>query len=430
VHDFLFFYHPRTYQNVPDAQVGLGQLSLATYARDLGKTVRVVNSQADTVEQSKQRISRARYLCLYGCMVDADIINDIAEYVVSNSIADAVLVGGPISKTPNLLTDRNISLLVDGPGEPVIEDIARGRAVCGDIGTGMRRRIEYPLVDIDSYPFPDRTLVEGGLGSRIFHPKCETKSDEAHPTGTIMTSRGCNRRCAFCESGSDDGGVIYYSRERVEREFEHCLSLGIRSFRISDDNITRDNGRLEWICDLMRDGGVGWRASIRVKPNDVGMFEMMKSSGCEELSFGIESGDQAVLNVLRKGVKVQSNIDAVRNAKSGGISVVRALMMMCTPGETRETLKLNKEWVMAALPDVVSLKVFVPYPGTALYEDPDAFGFRVAMSGDYNHSAYRPDGSKPVSNIEIPGVLTREELTSRFRDMMSWIEDIGAENHG
>lgn len=242
-------------------------------------------------------------------------------------------------------------------------------------------------------------------------------------------SRGCRHHCAFCSSGTGQRPQNY-SLERIEAELDHCASLGIRNIRVSDDNIMDDPGRLEIICKLLRDRGMHWRGSLRVNNRNVGLYRMMAESGCEELSFGIESGDQRVLAALRKGTKVEHNTEAVRNAKEAGVSVVRALMMMCTPGETPETLALNKDWVLAGEPDIVSLKVFVPYPGTSIFENPGRYKCRLLHRDDYNNSSYRPDDSLPASNIELSGGMTASELTKNFLNMRSWLESLGLENRG
>ena len=73
--DFCFFYHPHTeYETQPDAQLGLGLLSLATYAKELGADVRVINAQGDKVSEGLLRIPQCKYLMLYGCLIDAPMI--------------------------------------------------------------------------------------------------------------------------------------------------------------------------------------------------------------------------------------------------------------------------------------------------------------------------------------------------------------------
>jgi radical SAM superfamily enzyme YgiQ (UPF0313 family) len=416
--DVVFLYHPHTYDVTPDAQLGLGLLSIATHLRDEGVDVRVLNQQAATEEAAQAAIPSCRWLALYGCLVDVPIINRLAEAIRSGS---RVVVGGPVARSSELLSSA-VSLVVDGPGEDIVLDLA------GGLEPNERRVTVSGLQrDINKYPFPRRDLIEGSTGGVIF-----VGSDTDLATSTILTSRGCRYRCAFCESGGRDQRVLNYDLFRIEKEVEHCLSLGIRALRVSDDNIINDPKRLLWLCDLFRRVGVKWRASLRVRPASVEMYQMLHASGCQEVSFGVESGDQDVLDVLRKGTRVEWNTNAVKFAKEGGIPVVRALMMMATPGETEQTIERNQRWVEEAAPTMVSFKVFVPYPGTAIHANPEKFGVRLFPLTDPNNSSYRPDGSTPQSNIEIVGGAgaNREVLTRRFLTMRAWLEAHGRANYG
>ena len=74
--DLVFLYHPHIYDIDPGAQVGLGLLLLATYAKKLGANVRVINAQ--TAPMSNVPIPKCRVLLMYGCLVDKPIIEKIA----------------------------------------------------------------------------------------------------------------------------------------------------------------------------------------------------------------------------------------------------------------------------------------------------------------------------------------------------------------
>ena len=156
---------------------------------------------------------------------------------------------------------------------------------------------------------------------------------------------------------------------------------------------------------------------------------MMKEAGCEEVSFGIESGDRSVLNLLNKGSSVGVNTQSIINAKKANI-LTRALMMMGTPGETRDTLYKNMNWVEVARPDMVSLKIFIPYPGTDIYHNPKKYKCKIHLPLiEVNNSAYRPDDSEARANIDSEK-LYAEELTWQFHNMKNYLETRGISNRG
>jgi hypothetical protein len=91
-------------------------------------------------------------------------------------------------------------------------------------------------------------------------------------------------------------------------------------------------------------------------------------------------------------------------------------------------------WVELAEPDMVSLKMFVPYPGTEIYYDPEKYKCKIHLPlVEVNNSAYRPDRSEPKSNIDSDtdgDGLFQEELTYQFEKMKSYLETKGIENRG
>ena len=413
--DFVFLYHPHPYDIDPGAQLGLGMLLLATYAKELGASVRVLNAQSMTIPEAIDIVPDCEYLMMYGCLIDKPIVKEICASV---NKAKYTCLGGPIAKCIKATRANRFNFVVDGFGEDFIHFLINLMYPNHRLPFTT---LKYP---IDAYPFPDRSLIEGGYGGNIFKhgdAKCEVST-------TLLTSRGCRYNCAFCTSGRD-GFFEEYSLDRIERELEHCLSLGICNIRISDDNLISNRERLSRLCNVFKEAKVKWRGSIRVTPNGVNMYQMMKESGCEELSFGIESGDQAVLNLLNKGATVSQNIKAIRNAEKAGI-LTRALMMMGTPGETNDTVYKNMGWVEASGVDMVSLKMFIPYPGTDIYHNPKKYKCHIHLPlTEVNNSAYRPDKSEPKANIDSEK-LFQEELTWQFLKMKNYLEIKGIENRG
>ena len=407
--DFVFLYHPHLYEVDPSAQLGLGLLLLATYAEKLGASVRVINAQSASIDEAVRAIPDCEHLMMYGCLIDSLILTEIADRAQN---AARIWVGGPITISPPPSIGR--VKYIDGYGEDLVATLVDPRAIFCNTS-----KLEH---NINYYPFPDRSLIGGDFGGKIF------KKSNSKVSTTLLTSRGCKYACAFCTSGSDKF-CEEYDMDRVEKELEHCLSLGIRDIRISDDNMINNRERLAYLCAIFKGAKIRWRGSIRTHPNDPELYEMLAESGCEELSFGIESGESRVLKLLNKNATVTQNGIAIRNAKKAGI-YTRALMMMGTPGETKDTLHINKYWVEQAKPDMVSLKMFVPYPGTDIYHNPEKYKCKIHLPlREINNSAYRPDDSTPEANIDSEE-LHRVELTRQFLEMRDYLEMEGLANRG
>jgi radical SAM superfamily enzyme YgiQ (UPF0313 family) len=96
----------------------------------------------------------------------------------------------------------------------------------------------------------------------------------------------------------------------------------------------------------------------------------MKKAGCYLISYGLESGSQAVLDKLDKGTTVEQGIKAVEMTKAAGIKVFGSFMIG-SPGETAETVEATIKLIRKMKLDEVGLGVTTAYPGTDLF---DTFG--------------------------------------------------------
>ncbi len=409
-----FVYLPKNYLVNPNIQIGLGLLSLATYAKELEMDIEIINAQ-DRKEWDTKDIPDQSLVLISACLVDIPVLNKTISLL--NGRGCKVIVGGPVGRSPEKVFGAHC--VVDGPGEPVIKSIANDVLPHGYVSIKQ-------ALNFNEYPIPDRTLLGEYQGGNIFHKRSKRVAEQST---TLLTSRGCMFKCAFCSSGANP--VVHnYPMERISDELYKILELGIKSVRISDDNILCDMDRFDDLLIQLKSYGMKWRASLRTKPNDIKLYKRMKDAGCVELSFGIESGDDNVLKILRKANTVEDNTIAVRNALKAGISNVRALMMMSTPGETKETLILNQEWVSQFPEITVCMCSFYPFPGTDVYDHPFKYGVELMNLQNPNIYAFRPDESKAESRISITKGLSQLELTEQFHKMIRYLIDSGQENRG
>ena len=410
-----FIYCQKPYLINPNIQVGLGLLSLATYANSLGCDVEIINGQSKAIDWIPL-IQKGSTVCLGGCSVDVPVINHIGKKF--REMGCHVIIGGPISNCPFDIDPLAVDCVVSGPGEPIVYNLANGKKPTGFV------EVNHDL-DYEKYPYPDRSLLGEHIGGNIFHSKSGEIADEST---TILTSRGCKFRCSFCTSGGNKN-VFGYSMDRIKDEINDIDFLGINNIRISDDNILCDMKRFEKLCRALSKYNMKWRASVRTVPSSSKMYRFMKSCGCVELSFGIESADNKVLKILHKGTTTQDNTIAVENAVKAGINV-RALMMMGTPGETQETLKLNIDWIQSHPEITVCMCMFYPFPGTDIFNRPKKYGCTIEKLGNPNIYMFRSDGSLPEAHISIDGGLSREVLTHQYAEMERFLTISNQGNRG
>ena len=235
-------------------------------------------------------------------------------------IADAVVPGEGEMALADLLERVRAGRFRAAPGAFVKQD---GKFTWGGPGREVR--------DLDSLPFADFSDYR--------------LADYTHPERLVTyMSRGCTRRCAFCDVQFYWGNYRSRTGRRVFDDISYQLRAhpGVRSFWFCDSVINADMKELGAFCDHMlaaRSQGAPvakWRAHAIVRPEMTKEFiGKMAAAGCEELHLGVESGSQKVLNLMRKGHDVRVAEDVLRNLHESGIPAT-LLLMVGFPGETEE----------------------------------------------------------------------------------------------
>jgi len=416
--------HP--YLKNPDAQAPLGLLYIAANALANGYDTQFANLSA--VHDIKEAvIPDSQLYGITGTALDLIRVHDLAFELKRREPKAKVVLGGPITLSDKLIDRRNIDTLVYGEGEKVFVQLLRDWPLVHQ--SYVAARIE----DLDHLPFPARDLLGGHLGGDVF---AAHKRFFGEQSTVISTSRGCPCICTFCASPKIWGRhVAYRSAASVKAEMEQVIKdFGVRQFRFSDDNLTCDQRKLAELCRFLEGAKVAWRASIRVLPNPVEMFRMMKRAGCAEVCFGIESGDPDVLRAIKKGASVKDNRAAIVNAHEAGL-IVRLLCMTGTPGESKHTVARNIDFFesVRGYYDTIALTNFTPLPGCAVAENPQAHACKECEPWDlasFNVCMFGPGGRNDWHNFVVPYGMTAEELTVSKRRMVDYVISTGKANAG
>jgi magnesium-protoporphyrin IX monomethyl ester (oxidative) cyclase len=297
---------------------------------------------------------------------------------------------------------RELDLIARGEGEHTLLDLvkaSREGGEPGDIdglvwksdGELVINRDREPYKDLDSIPFPARDLFPLERYHEISIPMGMVY--KRLPFMNMITSRGCPFHCAFCSS-TKFWGNRYRKRsvENVLAEMEQLYhEFGIREFKFFDDNLTFDKKRARKLFKGMIERGIDvtWNTpnGVHVVNMDDEMLDLMKKSGCHELTLAVESGDQDVLrDIIRKPTRVDQIEDAARRIKRKGISAV-GFFIIGFPGETRRQMKNTMDFSRKLDLDSISLFIFNPLPGTPLFQECVDKGYltldQVAEDVDY-----------------------------------------------
>tara|TARA_Y100000310_G_C20648820_1_gene798230 strand:+ start:193 stop:1479 length:1287 start_codon:yes stop_codon:yes gene_type:complete len=294
-----------------------------------------------------------------------------------------VMLGGPhVSILPKEAL-KHADKVVLGEGEKSVLEIF----------TSKKKILQNELIkDIDSIPFPNWH----GLPLEKY-----TSPTRKHPYLKIMTSRGCPYGCIYCFKGVFGRYYRMRSPKNVVDEVEYLQKeYGCKEIAFIDDNFSQNRQRTIDICReiIQRKLKFDWNCpnGVRVDTLDLSLLKLMKKAGCYQLSFGIESGNQEVLNKVGKGIKLEQVRDAVKWAKEAGIETI-GFFMIGLPYDTEETMQQTIDFAKSLPLDLVQFTITVPYPGTQLYHLIDDEGrFLVddwAEFGSYSGKAYYEYGA-------------------------------------
>ena len=153
--------------------------------------------------------------------------------------------------------------------------------------------------------------------------------------------------------------------ERVVDEIEYMLKAGFKEINLIDDTFNADIVRAKLICEEIIKRGIKfpWHPNngMRVDRVDRELFSLMKRSGCYTVSFGLESGNQTILNNINKGINLEQSEQAVRLAKLEGMETF-GFFMLGLPGETEKTMQDTINFAKRLKLDVAKFNITIPLP--------------------------------------------------------------------
>jgi len=255
--------------------------------------------------------------------------------------------------------------------------------------------------DLDELPFPARQLID--MGSKDYGITFRYKR---LPATGMVSSRGCPSSCLFCDRVFGRKYRVHSAR-RVIEEMKHLIKeYGIKEIFFMDDNFLLDINRVKEICKLIKEGNIDitWSCQGRIDTvyNNPEIIPIIKSAGCWYISFGIESGNQSVLNFIHKNItleQVRKVIDIVHNK---GI-ITKGYFMIGHPIDTKETIIDTINFAKSLKLDAVQFNLTVPYPGTELYG--------VALkTGQFDAEEYEHLSGHSNTPIYVPNGLTKKDL--------------------
>jgi len=228
-----------------------------------------------------------------------------------------------------------------------------------------------PPEDLDRLPFPAHHLYKIERYTNL-QPLTDGLDPEARAY-TIITSRGCPYQCIYCSKAITGNLWRPRSPENVIAEWRKLVvELKATEIGVTDDVMTLDIKRAKEICRLLIEEGlntVPWITihGVRADNTDLELFQLMKEAGCKRVGFGVESGNQRVLEIMKKNQTIEDVREAFHNARQAGLQTI-GFFIFGLPGENEETMEDTIRLSLELDPDLANFMLAAPFPGTELYQ--------------------------------------------------------------
>lgn len=219
------------------------------------------------------------------------------------------------------------------------------------------------LLNVDELPLPAYDLLD--MSRYVPHPT----QYKVLPNYPLVIQRGCPYNCAFCDAWAVHGRQV--RRRSVDNVIKELKLLkekyGAKGVYFQDSTFIVDKKYTTELLSRMIDEKLNltWACNTRVNTVDQDILRLMKKSGCWMVVYGIESGNQKSLDLMRKRVKVEQNIKAVKLTEKAGL-VACCSYIICLPGENYDDALNTINFALDLKTAVGMFYLPVPYPGTDL----------------------------------------------------------------
>ena len=361
----------------------LGLLYIASPLKKHGHHVTVIDFVAEPFSDEKLQ-KEVPNVDMVGISVTSQVATSVKRVVesIKQYFPDKVVIlGGPHCTIQGKETLKEIQadVSVIGDGEKTILDIVdvlNGKRKFSEVhgifyrekGTIKSGLPPKEIEDLDAIDFPDRSLI------RHYQYGKDTISGVTYfargRITTMMTTRGCPFNCRFCVSKSIFKTCRLRSAENVVKEMEEIVKEYDSVF-VVDDNFLMDKKRAHRIMDLLIEKHLGldiWISGSRVTDADEDLFRKMKKAGVKSLEFGIESGNQEVLDYYNKKITLEKVEKAVKLSKKTGFLTI-GNFILGAPIETDEQIKDTIAFAKKLNLDFAFFYGFMFLKGSDLWEE-------------------------------------------------------------
>ena len=424
-------------RNLRDAAIHLGMGYLASYARQHHTDLEFYYLDTRIAKGKKIEDFLKTKFDLIGITASSQVFEEAVEIGKKLKLLHPntpICLGGSHASTEKerCLTDNYpFDFAAYGEGEQTFVDLisyVKGQKELYQIDGLMYKDLEgnihinkarLLIAHIDQIPFPAYDLFEMNR----------------YPQHRMTTSRGCPFDCVFCNSSS------LWTNKWRKRSPENILSeikfllknYGQKTLVFNDDSFNINAKRVMDFCNLLisEKMGVIWSTSIRVDLVTQEMADLMRKSGCYNVSIGIESANDEVLKKMNKHVTKEKIYDGIQILRKADIDVM-GQFMIGNPGDTLETVKESIAFAQNSHLTGVEFYTALPYRDSLLWDFVETQGKFLTMAEPYTYHTISPRIIFETPEFSYADRLKAVELVTKkgfyhalTHDEKNWLVDGG-----
>ncbi len=390
----------------------LGQLYLMSFLEREGHTVDIMNAVLDrlSTERFLEKVTAwsPDVLILHSVILakrtDTAILPKLAQAAPNAQI----LVHGP---EPTRVPEEYLNAVQDKEarervivfrGEPEIhirDYLANGERTGASFvrdGEIVHTQHSEEFLDLDDLPFTHHGHPSmERYKTAYFNPKFSGR-----PVATMLASRGCRWRCAYCVPNSvsfareleyrkchpgEKPPALYASAGHVIEEFREISSAGFKAVMVMDDQFLAQRSRTLEICEGIAPLGLEWGCLSR--PDYLTNEEVVSAladSGCVSVDIGVESFCQPVLDTIQKDLKLETVYKCVPLMQRYRVEPKVNIMFGTCAIEREEDIHHTVDELRRLDLHHVMFSIATPFKGTPFYEQSERDGYLVDDSDEIN----------------------------------------------
>lgn len=377
--------------HLPNYIIPSGIISLAAYLEQCGHEVKVVDAAA--LREPREHIVRRvaefepQLIGIGGIITAYEYLINITHAIKAALPRTPIVLGGQvaINNVENCYEHMAIDFIIHGYGEIALEKLVRhlDNRLALELIPGLSYRLGDEIVtnpgreffpNINDVPLPAYHLIDMEHYATVNgkrHAKLQKyldrtgKTTRNHRFATVMGTLGCTDRCTFCVHEQEFVGLKVFSNEYLIRHIRHLRdTYDINILGIGEEMFITKVSRAREFNSLMKEHfpDVYWSASTRADFVTPELISELETGNCFYLAWGFESGSQKMLDLMKKRMSREQNMQAYVSTDSSNL-VAACSLMVGNVGETNETIKETIDAIRTANIGRSAVFFAAPYPG-------------------------------------------------------------------